>query len=106
MDIKKLCAMIAASPALAFSGAAFSADHEKSDASADAKTEAAKKPAKKKVKPHSHARDEKGIPTSDKLASKSETGAASDGQQKMQPHSHMRDEKGMGMTASNALCFA
>lgn len=97
MNIKNLLLLTITSSAIAFSGAAFSADNEKSEPTGDVKTEHATKPAKKPMKPHNHMRDAKGMGMADKADSKD--GVANDAQKDapanmdVKPHNHPRDAK-------------
>ncbi len=96
MNFKNLFLLTITSSAIAFSGVAFSADAEKSEPTGEVKAEKSQKPAKKKVKRHSHARDEKGMAVQDKPDGKSGAAETAKG---VKPHNHMRDEKGIAVPA-------
>lgn len=91
MNFKNLSLMVAASSVIALSGAAFAADQEKSSKEADTKAEQSQKPAKKKMQPHNHQRESKGMMMPDKPEEKAKEQQPGEG--KMRPHEHMRDAK-------------
>lgn len=93
MNLKKLLAVGLGACALLL-GNVQAADDKA--ASADTtQTDKAEKPKKKRVKPHSHPRDAKGVPVSDKKdAAKADAPASDqDGKPQMKPHNHQRDAK-------------
>lgn len=93
MHIAKHLAALAGFSILVTSGMTYAMDLSKPHHESGSQTEDSAAPAKetKKIRKHSHARDEKGIPISDAPEKKKTDSNAEEG--KMRPHDHMRDAK-------------
>ncbi len=93
MHIAKHLAALAGISILVTAGITHAADSSTPHQEAASQTKEGATPAKesKKIRKHSHPRDEKGIPVSDAPEKKKMDNSAEEG--KMRPHDHMRDAK-------------
>lgn len=97
VNIKNLFLLTITSSAIAFSGLAFSAGSEKTEPASEVKNEQA--PAKKKVRPHSHPRDAKGMYIAEKSDGKSDSEAEKNKPDTtVKPHNHTHDAKAVGVS--------